>query len=245
MIRKLKRAVRTAIEAQGYVVRPTTEFGISLGNDLRRLIRNPEQPRIIDVGANAGQWLASVKRTFPDARVICYEPDLRAFTQLQTNAQSFTAVECVHCALGDAPGRTKFFRNADSVTSSLLKTVTQERPLPYAEKTKAVDAVEIDVRKLSDEFARLGIDHVDLLKTDCQGFDLRVLEGAAYQIENGHVDLIATEALFQFEYEGQAWFHEVLAWLSARRFSLIGIYDVLHDETGRALFGDALFRRTI
>ncbi len=70
-----------------------------------------------------------------------------------------------------------------------------------------------------------------------------MLAGAAPLIDAGRIDLIATEALFHPEYEDQAWCHEILAWLSARDFALIGIYDILHDNSGRALFGDALFAR--
>jgi FkbM family methyltransferase len=241
MIAKLKRAVRTAIETQGYFVRPTSQFGLSLGDDLRRLLRQHAAPRILDVGANSGQWLASIKQTFPGAQVHCYEPDARAFAQLQLNAQQFDQVECIQSALGREPGVMKFFRNTDSVTSSLLQPATQKRVLPYAEKLVPMDAVQVEVRTVESELSRLNVSRLHLLKTDCQGFDLNVLEGAERVIKDGGIELIATEALFHAEYEGQAWFYEILAWLSARGFALIGIYDILHDDRGRALFGDALF----
>ena len=243
MLRRFKRVLRTAAEAQGYYVRPTSQFGLSLGEDMRRLLGKKDRPRIIDVGANSGQWLASIKGTFPAARVVCYEPDERAFALLQETARPLSDVEIVQCALGSAPGVTTFFRNADSVTSSLLQPAAQQRALPYAEKLTPLDAVEMEVRTLADEMRRLDLTQVDLLKTDCQGFDLRVLEGAQREIENGAIDLISTEALFHPEYEGQAWFHEIFGWLVARGFSLIGIYDILHDDSGRALFGDTLFAR--
>ena len=241
MIAKLKRAVRTAIEAQGYFVRPTSQFGLSLGDDLRRLLRQQEAPRIFDVGANSGNWLASIKHTFPGARVHCYEPDERAFAQLHANAQQFDQVECLQCAFGREPGARKFFRNADSETSSLLQPATQTRVLPYAEKLVPMDTVEVEVRTVASELSRLNVSRLDLLKTDCQGFDLGVLEGAERVINDGGIELISTEALFHAEYEGQAWFYEILEWLTARGFALIGIYDILHDDRGRALFGDALF----
>ncbi|MBA2270751.1 MAG: FkbM family methyltransferase [Chthoniobacterales bacterium] len=244
MIRRLKRAVRTAIEAQGYYVRPSSEYGLSLGEDVRRLLAGRAQSRIFDVGANAGQWLTSIKTTLPDARVHCYEPDERALVSLQAAARALNDVTYTQCALGREPGTMTFFRNADSVTSSLLQAAAQTRPLPYAEKLAPVDSVQVEVRTVDDELRRLGVDSIDLLKTDCQGFDLRVLEGASRAIADGRIRLVSTEALFQLEYDGQAWFHEILGWLSMRGFALIGIYDILHDETGRALFGDALFARS-
>lgn len=242
MIPRIKRALRRAIEAQGYYVRPSSDYGLSLGDDVRRLLRS-DAPRVIDVGANAGQWVLSFKSTFPNARVVCYEPDERAFAELQQVGRGLTGVDCVQCALGPERGTTTFFRNVDSVTSSLLEPAKQEHALPYAEKLERMDAVEVEVHTLSDELQRLNFSRVDLLKTDCQGFDLRVLTGAAREIEEGRVRLISTEALFHQEYVGQAWFYEVMEWLSVRRYSLIGIYDIMHDQNGRALFGDSLFAR--
>jgi FkbM family methyltransferase len=240
---KLKRALRTMIEARGYFVRATSEFGFVLGDDLRRLLGNRERLQIIDVGANAGQWLRSTKEEFPRARVVCYEPDARAFSSLATTAAEFPDVECVPCALGREPGSLTLHRNADSVTSSLLRPLSPAADLPYAGKLAPLDRTEVEVRTLGDELRRLKIARVDLLKTDCQGFDLAVLEGAAREIEAGLIDLISTEALFHLEYEGQSWFHESMAWLTERGFSFVGLYDVMHDARGRAIFGDALFAR--
>lgn len=243
MIRTIKRVLRKGIEGQGYFVRPLSEFGFSFSADIRRLLGKRLQPCIVDVGANTGQWLKSIKATYPDAQVYCYEPDERAFAQLLRTANGFSSVQCLPCALGREAGVSTLFRNADSVTSSLLQPAPQAETLPYAEKLQPVDTVKVEVRRLSDELRRLGIQRIDLLKSDCQGADLNVLEGAAQEIDNGQIHLISTEALFHLEYEKQAWFHQILAWLGARGFVLIGLYDVLHDKTGRALFGDALFAR--
>ncbi|MFL6530949.1 MAG: FkbM family methyltransferase [Chthoniobacterales bacterium] len=243
MLAKLKRALRSIIESRGYFVRPTSEFGFVLGHDIRRLLGDLQRPQIIDVGANAGQWLRSIKTEFPQARVVCYEPDARIFAALQRTAAEFADVECVPCALGRDAGTLTLHRNADSVTSSLLQPIVPSHDVPYASKLKPVDRAPVEVRTLSDELQRMRIDQVDLLKTDCQGFDLAVLQGGARAIEDGRVRLIATEALFHLEYEGQSWFQETLAWLNARGFSFIGLYDVMHDARGRAIFGDALFAR--
>jgi FkbM family methyltransferase len=196
----------------------------------------------IDVGANCGQWLVAMKRVFPTARVICYEPDPRAFVRLKEIARAFSDVECVACALDRAAGEAQLFRNADSVTSSLLPSAAAAS-IPYAEKLLPLDTVQIDVRTLASELARRGIERVELLKTDCQGLDLRVLEGAGERVASGAFDLIVTEAMFQQEYSEQGWFDELLPWLRNRGYALVGIYDVLHDANGRAMFGDALFRR--
>jgi FkbM family methyltransferase len=243
MIRRLKRVLRNIIEARGYAVRPMSMFGVSMEADLARLIRERETPMIIDVGANAGQWLTAIKRTFPNARVLCFEPDSRAFAQLRNTAANLSSVECVQCALGHEPGRLQFFRNVNSVTSSLLPTAAATSDLPYIEALQPLDQVEVEVRTLSSELARRGLDRVDLLKTDCQGFDLRVLQGAAAEIERGDIHLITTEVLFHREYENQSWFYETMPWLLERGFFLVGIYGVMHDERGRMLFGDALFVR--
>jgi FkbM family methyltransferase len=242
VIGRLKRALRDALETRGYVVRASSLFGVSLMADLRRLMPTCARPLIIDVGANTGQWLIAIKNAFPNAHVLCYEPDPRAFVSLQNAASSLPSVECMPCALGREAGGARLFRNAESVTSSLLPAAVEE-PLPYADKLQPLDAIEIEVRTLARELGARSLGRVNLLKTDCQGFDLQVLEGAAREIERGDVDLIVTEAMFQQEYENQGWFEQTLPWLRERDYALIGLYDALHDSRGRMLFADALFAR--
>lgn len=242
-MRFLKRAIRRQIEKLGYAVRPKSEFGVSFRDDLLRVVGSGDRPCIIDAGANEGQTLAWLKELFPSARICAYEPDPRAFGQLQAKAKSFGSVECVACALGETAGTLELFRNADSVTSSLLPPAASDPSLPYAEKLKPLDRITVEVRTLSGELARLGFDELDLLKTDCQGFDLPVLRGVAREIESGKIRAIATEALFHTEYENQSWFYETMPWLFERGYALIGIYDVMHAADGRMLFGDALFAR--
>lgn len=242
MIGRFKRALRDALEKRGYVVRPKSLFGVSLAADLRRLMPPCDRPLIIDVGANTGQWLVGIKNAFPESHVLAYEPDPRAFVSLERAAGSLVSVECLQCALGREPGRARLFRNAESVTSSLLPARAEDS-LPYADKLQPLDTLEVEVRTLSDEMARRALTHIHLLKTDCQGFDLQALEGGAGEIERGDIDLIVTEAMFQQEYENQGWFEQTLPWLRQRGYALIGLYDPLHDSRGRMLFADALFAR--
>src|SRR3954468_16629026 len=52
--------------------------------------------------------------------------------------------------------------------------------------------------RLDPEATRLGLDHIDLLKIDAEGYDLHVLRGAQRLLKEQRIDVI------QFEY-GEAW----------------------------------------
>ena len=172
MIGKLKRALRAAIESQGYHVRPTNQFGLSFGEDLRRLLRGRTQPQIIDVGANAGQWLRSIKGTFPGARVLSYEPDARASPLCRKPREDLVPSIACNAPSAARQGRRRSFATQIRSRVHCFEPAAQKRPLPYAEKLAPLDAIEVEVRTLSDELCRRNIARVDLLKTDCQGFDL-------------------------------------------------------------------------
>jgi hypothetical protein len=84
------------------------------------------------------------------------------------------------------------------------------------------------------------IDHIDILKSDTQGFDLEVLKGAQGVIGHGRVHLILIEINFAALYCGQPRFDEIYAWLSDRGFRLVSFYNACYMNH-RIGWCDALF----
>ena len=120
----------------------------------------PEKGVMIDAGAYTGHSHAP----FVGWEVYAYEPD-------PDNAKRIPRRPGVHivtyalsdCSMSSAP----FYRTHESKgMSSLLEF----RPSHQY-------AFDVEVVTLTDEIERLGIDHVDCLKTDVEGYDLMVLKG--------------------------------------------------------------------
>ena len=104
-------------------------------------------------------------------------------------------------------------------------------------------SAEINVTTV-DQFCReQKIETIDLLKTDCQGFDLRVLQGAAKFLAERRVNVILCESLFYAEYEGQGWFYEILQFLTAMNYAPVSFGEPTRNAHHEALWCDVIFKR--
>jgi hypothetical protein len=81
----------------------------------------------------------------------------------------------------------------------------------------------------------------DLIKLDVQGYELEVLRGGEACLR--HARAVLCEVSFKVFYSGQPLFHEIVAFLAARGFTLsaLGAGTALGAPLGQA---DALFLRS-
>jgi hypothetical protein len=92
---------------------------------------------------------------------------------------------------------------------------------------------------------REDIQWIDLLKTDCQGYDLMVLQGAEKMISSHQVGLITCEVIFDQEYDGQGKFHELLGYLDSFGYRLIGFYNMSRTRDNACTYCDVIFERPL
>jgi hypothetical protein len=86
------------------------------------------------------------------------------------------------------------------------------------------------------------IEHIDLLKSDTQGFDLEVLRGGERMFAEKRVKLVYLEVTFAPLYEHLPRFDQLYGFLADRGFDLIGLYD-FHYRNDKLGWADALFAR--
>jgi FkbM family methyltransferase len=198
---------------------------------------------IFDVGAHHGETLLSCRDSFPKAMIHCFEPDPESQDILAKCAAGLANVKLHPVALGAAPGQAEFHRNSESMTNSLLPTSAASQASEYAGFTKTQEVIQVPVETLDSVCQRENIQWIDLLKTDCQGFDLMVLQGAEKMISSHQVGLITCEVIFDQEYDGQGKFHELLKFLDARGYQLIGFYNMSRTRTNVCTYCDVIFSR--
>jgi len=85
--------------------------------------------------------------------------------------------------------------------------------------------ITVPVQRLDDYAAATGLEVIDLLKIDTQGYELRVLSGASRLLESGNVRAIVVELNFAPLYEGQVRSHEVVGFLHDRGFRMVDVYE--------------------
>lgn len=98
----------------------TAVYDLSMVSMKKKIIRS-ENPTIIDVGANIGQFLFAIKTLFPNAMVYSIEPDKEIFSLLKKNAKNFSKVELINTALSNESRTLQFYISSEFSEWSSLK----------------------------------------------------------------------------------------------------------------------------
>jgi FkbM family methyltransferase len=251
--RRLKRRTLEFVVRRGYDIQkdpsrfPPYRFlkRLSLGQDAladARTIHGADIECVFDVGAHVGQSAAEFLDAFPGARIHSFEPAPAAFQELRNLARRHARVTPVNAAVGDQEGDADFFINKLSVTNSLLKASPGAGDfLVAADGLDAREETRVPVLTLDGYCAAHGIERIDLLKLDTQGYELRVLDGSRGLIQRHAVPLIHLEVCFVRFYEQQPLFPEVYQYLYDRDYRLVWLYDSSFHLYLYAVAANALF----
>lgn len=159
----------------------------------RQALPPDHAPVVFDVGANTGAFAALANTIFPDATVYCFEPAAATFEMLRETLARVDnpAITAFNLALGDAAGEGALYSNrAGSALASLY-------PRRLEHLGGALDQQEtVSVATIDGFCADHDIRHIDYLKLDVEGNELKCLKGASRMISAGAVDFI------QFEFGG-------------------------------------------
>jgi hypothetical protein len=106
-----------------------------------------------------------------------------------------------------------------------------------ATSLESVDGITVDAY-----CEQHGIRRVDVLKTDTEGHDLQVLQGADRMIRDGAVGWVLSEVTFDPTDHVHSQFSEIHSWLTARGLEVYCFYDhYFVREQKHHLFCNALF----
>jgi FkbM family methyltransferase len=122
----------------------------------------------LDIGANVGYYTALAIPRIGSGRVIALEPDPENFEYLQKTIQAnhATNVIAIPKAAGAAAGVTTMYRSSTNRGDNRL----------YANDLSD-GTCQVEVRTVDSMLAEMGVESIDLLKADVQGFEGHVLQG--------------------------------------------------------------------
>jgi len=135
-----------------------------------------KSPVVFDVGGNIGQSILHYRNALPECRIHSFEPNPDAFAELESQWGDCGEVSLVRLALAEKAGVMDFYATRRSEMSSLL---VPEPWLNILSPDRKYDftALQVQCGTLDAYCKEMNIDHVDILKIDVQGGELRVLEG--------------------------------------------------------------------
>jgi len=195
------------------------------------------KPIIIDGGANIGQTVRSYLSVRVQSRIHAFEPGPAAFDMLQK--QGFgPQVVLNRLALSDFDGEAEFHSNeGPSEVASLLQRVDGVKCCPLTQSFK-VPCARLDSYA---EAARL--EHIDVLKLDLQGGELRALKGAERLFREKRVDVVVCEVWYVPSYDGAPYYWEIGEFLQRSGFRTWYIDTVVYQDLNEGRWGDAVYVR--
>lgn len=130
---------------------------------------------VLDVGSHVGSFAVAAKRFWPDARLICVEPDPTAEPYWRYNTQRFKDLGWHPVAIVPAGGATsvRLMNSADgNAAANFTAEVVQEfTSVPEDRHFESVPAR--DVCSILQEY---DCPALDIMKLDCEGVEAPILE---------------------------------------------------------------------
>jgi FkbM family methyltransferase len=209
---------------------------------LGRMLCAEQIDLVIDVGANSGQYGRALRASGYNGRILSFEPLSSARLALEALSQSDDRWSIVdRMAVGDHDGVVTINIAKNSTSSSILDMLDSHRQAaPYA---PYVGSEEVPMRRLD------GVHHSFLdessrpfLKIDTQGYEARVLEGAAGLLKR--VKGVQVELSLRPLYDGQVLWRDIIDSLEKCGFEVWSLVPgFLDPDTGRMLQCDGIFLR--
>lgn len=221
-------------------------FGIQLkrfsSSDTGRrilLMKKNNINKIIDIGANTGQYALEMKRDGFKGEIVSFEPLADAFLKLKNHAKNDKKWQVYNCAIGNEDGSTFINVAGNSVSSSINNM--QDSHLKAAPESSYIGKEKISINKLDSLIGSLyNEDDRIILKIDTQGFEKNVVDGAEKFLEK--VILLQLEMSLISLYENEMLFNEMIEYLKKRNFQIVSLENGFFDkQTGRLFQVDGIF----
>ena len=226
--------LKRAGERSGLEVRRHRPFG----SRRARLLAEREVQLVIDVGANRGQYAEELRRHGYQGRIVSFEPSAAAYAALEGRADVDERWQVRRLALSDG-GPSLELGAADNFGSAL--PVGEQLAALFPEAVPA--ALErVPAARLDEVDLDLPPSGRTLLKLDVQGYELRVLAGAAGILTD--IAIVEAELSVVPLYDGQPLLADTLHALEDAGFALVALEPILRDwRTGEHLQFDGMFVR--
>jgi len=197
---------------------------------------------VLDVGANTGQFARQTRKDVGYAgRIVSFEPLKSEYQALNQAASKDALWDALHYGLGDENSFKEMNVAGNSQSSSLLAMLPAH--VSAEPESLYVGTETVDIRTLDSVFDSFyeresGV----FLKIDAQGYESKILEGAADSLP--WINTIQLEMSLVPLFEEELQFKEMFELLSETGYAMVSIEPGFSDpSTGQLLQVDGLFHR--
>lgn len=192
-----------------------------------------QQPIVFDIGMNHGQTLNKILKVYPNAHIHGFEASKYCYSSLLDNFSDNANIILNNTGMSDKDGTLEFNEYSWDAMNSFLTRA-------YG-KAKIVDTYNVNVTSVDTYCKKQGINYIHILKSDTEGFELKVLEGAKNMMKQNKIQFVFVELFFDVNFHDQASVGEIFSYLESQNFSLVRFYDFGLTGDGVATRSDALF----
>lgn len=199
-----------------------------------------DNPVILDIGANVGQTIEAIQETFHSPTIHSFEPSTQIFAELKSKSfKTKGNLNLYNFAFGESSDQKEFINYDWSTMSSFLK-LDSDKSNRFRE-IEETNRELVEIRTVDDFILEKNIKEIHLLKTDTQGFDLNVLNGATNALSNKLIQYVLVEINFVKMYDNQSSFEDIHQFLAKKDMHLIEYYEKYRENNTiawcTALFG--------
>ena len=180
---------------------------------------------IVDVGGNRGGWSRDALAVFPDAKITMFEPQ-ENLADFHKDLAASANVTIHYRGVGDTDGTQAFTEYDRDDSSSFIYSAAEAEAL-------GMKRTEIEICKLDTILPQSSFGPADVIKIDAEGYDLKVLDGAAETLEKAQIVLVEA-AVACPTYPNTV--TEVFGRLDALGFRLFDITDLNRGAGGGVLW---------
>ena len=176
--------LKSFIRRSGVNICDIDHLGVDVEVDLQRLTSIQPVQTIFDVGGNFGQSAIRFSQAFPKAQIFTFEPVPDSFRKLNSNILGKKGIQSFNHGFGDVSGSFEIQIQPNSGANTLIGSKS-----PHG-------SVKIHLETIDSFTSAKGIDSIDLLKIDVEGYELNVLRVAAGLLARGAVRYVYAECVF-------------------------------------------------
>lgn len=206
----------------------------------KNLLKYSDVKMIFDVGAWIGQTAETYKGHFPNAKVHSFEPFPDSYDKIVKNVTTKNPdIIANNIAVSDEVGTATFYSNKIETTNSLLPSTSTQSDHDFYRDN--VEQINVATTTLDQYCTEAKVEHINILKMDIQGGELKALKGASGLLQQQKIDVIYCEISFSAMYEGSPMYHDLAGYMEKFGYKTYNLYGLNSNERGELQWGDAIF----